>query len=72
MKISVLAATALALGGCAATLPADPIGPDPADSAVPVAAPRYVPVTSGTADYRPVEPKPWRDMNDRVAPRRTP
>ncbi len=70
MKTSLLAAAAVALAGCASPLPALQTGPDPADGAAPVAGSVYVPVTAGTADYRPVEPKSWLDMNDRVAPRK--
>lgn len=74
MKTTVLAAAAIGLAGCASPLPTPQTGADPADPTVSVSAPVYVPVTAGTADYRPVEPKPWRDLNDRVAPgaRRTP
>jgi hypothetical protein len=66
----MLAAAAITLAGCADPLPTLQTGPDPADATTPVAAPVYVPVTAGTADYRPVEPKPWLDMNERVAPRK--
>jgi len=72
MKISVLSVSALVLGGCASALPAPFVGPNPADSTAPVAAPTYVPVTAGTVDYRPVEPAAWRSLNERVAPRRAP
>jgi hypothetical protein len=65
---------ALALSGCAGDpLPAS-LGPDPADATQRTAAGAYIPVTAGTLDHQPVEPKGWREMNDRVAPRtgRTP
>jgi hypothetical protein len=41
---------------------------DPADPRVPVPKTRYVPVTGGLKSYRPVEPKPWGSVNERVAP----
>ena len=60
---------ALALAGCGgAPLPVLTSGPD---AAAPRAAGRagpYTPVTAGTVNHQPVEPKAWRDMNDRVAP----
>jgi len=59
----------LALAGCAGTLPAITSGPDPADAAAAIVTPPYVPVTAGAVSHQPVEPKPWRDMNERVAPR---
>lgn len=72
MKIALLAVAGAALAACANPPPVVQSGPDPADPAAPVASSRYTPVTAGTADYRPVEPGSWRDMNERVAPRRTP
>jgi hypothetical protein len=44
----------------------------PDDPAASVKANRYIPVTSGTKSYRPVEPLPWADVNRRVAPKQTP
>ena len=37
----------------------------------PVAVPdtRYLPVGAGAKSFRPVEPMPWGDVNERVAPR---
>lgn len=58
----------VALAGCAGPLPVVQSGPDPADGKIPVAGATYVPVTAGNSDYRPVEPKPWREQNERVAP----
>jgi type IV pilus biogenesis protein CpaD/CtpE len=72
MKIALLVITAIALAACASPPPVVQTGPDPADPAAPVAHTRYTPVTAGTTDYRPVEPGSWRDMNERVAPRRMP
>jgi hypothetical protein len=60
--------SALLLAGCS-SVPmvalADPA--NPATSAPPVA---YRPVTAGYESRRPVEPRPWREQNDRVAPAR--
>ena len=61
----------LALAGCGnASLPALTSGPDPADPRAGRSSADYTPVTAGTMGHQPVEPKPWRDMNERVAPRR--
>jgi hypothetical protein len=30
--------------------------------------PRYATVTSGVKDYRPVEPRDWRELNREVSP----
>lgn len=43
-----------------------------ADPAAHVPANSYRPVFSGYTSQRPVEPAPWREQNDRVAPRQRP
>lgn len=68
MKILLFVVAGIMLAGCGTPLPSVHAGPDPADAAVAVPMPAYVPVTAGTADYRPVEPKAWRELNERVAP----
>jgi hypothetical protein len=61
---------ALALAACdGAPLPVITSGPDAADPRAAARAAPYTPVTAGTVNHQPVEPKAWRDMNDRVAPR---
>ncbi|QQS15023.1 MAG: hypothetical protein IPK81_09010 [Rhodospirillales bacterium] len=64
----VAAALALTLAGCATPPPRITDGPDPADATTAAPAAAYIPVTAGTVDHRPVEPKSWREMNERVAP----
>lgn len=59
---------ALALAGCGAQLPVITSGPDAADPRAAGRTAAYTPVTAGTVNHQPVEPKAWRDMNDRVAP----
>ena len=39
------------------------------DKPIAVPAAHYVPLGSGTKSYRPVEPMPWGEVNQRVAPR---
>ena len=43
-------------------------GPDPSDPKARAPATAYRPVLGGYVSQRPVEPAPWREQNDRVAP----
>jgi len=43
-------------------------GPDPSDPRASVRPASYRPVIGSYAGQRPVEPSPWRDQNDRIAP----
>lgn len=63
-----LAALCLLTAACSAVPDQLAGGPDPADPAVRVPATDYRSVLSGYARQRPVEPAPWREQNDRVAP----
>ena len=67
LSVCVEALAAL-LSGCSnAPLP-QAVSPDPADpEAVTVTQP-YRPVMAGTAAHTPVGLKPWRELNDSVAP----
>lgn len=58
-----------AITGCTQSRPVIHSGPDPADGKSAVMPTAYKAVTAGTANYQPVEPKSWREMNERVAPR---
>ncbi|HVI28647.1 hypothetical protein [Hansschlegelia sp.] len=70
MKPLLTAAAASLLAGCA-TLPSAPVaGRDPSDPAVRVAPARYASVMAGTADHRPVPPRPWAEQNQGVAPKK--
>lgn len=67
MKLLSLVAAAAMLSACAAEPPnasalavADPLTPVPPTG--------YAPVTAGTIDYQPVAPRPWGEVNERVAP----
>ena len=42
---------------------------DPSDPSEPVPRTGYRSVTSATKTYRPVDPKPWDELNRRVTPR---
>ena len=45
---------------------------DPSDPRQGVPAVRYQSVTSGGRSFRPIDPLPWRGVNDRVAPKPKP
>lgn len=69
MKSSLFVALAVGLGACSMPpLPepsdSEPYSPSAAD--VPMS---YRPVMAGTVPYAPAELKPWRELNDSVAPR---
>jgi hypothetical protein len=66
--VGVVALAAVAAGCSPAPLP-QAASPDPADPAAAVAPASYQPVMSGTAAHAPVALKPWRELNDSVAPR---
>jgi hypothetical protein len=62
----IAALAALIVGGCAASPPAPRLtAADPAARVPPV---RYSSVTAPYTRQRPVEPLPWRERNERVAP----
>ena len=67
-----LCAAGLCLLAAACSTPPDRLaaGPGPADPNVRGSAASYRPVLSGYTSQRPVEPAPWREQNDRVAPRK--
>ena len=43
-------------------------GPDPSDPKARAPVTAYRPVLGGYVSQRPVEPAPWREQNDRIAP----
>lgn len=67
MKTSLVVALAAGVSACAAKPPATSalIAADPS-IVVPVV--RYAPVMAGTLDFKPVSPRPWGEVNQRVAP----
>lgn len=70
-RLAPVALAALIVGGCSLTPPA-PLHAAAADPHVPVPAARYSSVVGPYARQRPVEPLPWREQNDRVAPQANP
>ncbi len=68
MKYSLFLALAVAVAACSSP-PLPELSPsDPANPDAPVTATSYQPVMVGTAAHDPVGLKPWRELNDRVAP----
>lgn len=64
----VAAGASLLLAGCLQA-PLPPLaGKDPSDPRARVPRVGYRPVLGSYASRRPVEPTPWREQNERVAP----
>jgi hypothetical protein len=64
----ILAALALLIQGCTGRPPPLARGPDASDPEVRVPAASYRSAIGAFARQRPVEPAPWRERNDSVAP----
>jgi hypothetical protein len=56
------------LAGCSSSPAPQSAALDPADPAAPAAATAYRSTTGAYTSRRPVEPGPWRQQNERVAP----
>ena len=69
MKVLVLGALALSVSACSSAPLPDLTPTDAASPEAPVVAAPYQPVMAGTAARVPVGLKPWRELNDSVAPR---
>lgn len=69
LRRSIVGVVALALlAGCSSAPLPPSVSPDPADPETPTVAVPYQPVMVGTAAHVPVGLKPWRELNDSVAP----
>lgn len=68
MKPIFLTVIAVLLAACSDSPPLIEAGADPSDPKSRVPQSRYVPVTAGTVDYKPIGPKPWAERNQSVAP----
>jgi hypothetical protein len=69
MKVLVLGALALSVSACSSASLPDLTSTDAASPEARVVAVPYQPVMAGTAAHAPVGLKPWRELNDSVAPR---
>ena len=65
----LLLCTALFAQGCRTDPPLSPyVGPDPSDPRAPAARSTYQSTLGSYSSQRPVEPTPWREQNQGVAP----
>jgi hypothetical protein len=65
----LLLCTALLVQGCRTDPPPSPYtGRDPSDPRAPVARSTYQSTLGSYSSQRPVEPTPWREQNQGVAP----
>jgi hypothetical protein len=65
---AVLAAAALLTQGCAPIPPRPFVGAEASDPDTRVPPVAYRPALGSYSSQRPVEPAPWRERNERVAP----
>ncbi|MDQ2081054.1 hypothetical protein RA307_12755 [Xanthobacteraceae bacterium Astr-EGSB] len=68
-SIVVAAAAGLLMLGCKTSSPLVAAGIDPADANAPVAAATHRSTIDAYVRQRPVEPRPWSEQNQGVAPR---
>lgn len=69
MKVVFPGALALAVAACSSAALPELSPTDAASPDAPVVSAPYQPVMAGTAGHAPVGLKPWREVNDGVAPR---
>lgn len=67
-RVACVVALGLLVSACFAAPERPFAGPDPSDPKTRVPAATYRPVLGGYVSQRPVDPAPWREQNDRVAP----
>ena len=68
MKPNLFLVLGIILSGCSAAPRPELSSPDPGDPQAPAAVMPYQPVLAGTAAHVPAGLKPWRELNDSVAP----
>ena len=68
ISLAAVAALALLIEACTPVPPVPLAGPDPADPRTRVPAVAYRSPVGPYVSRRPVEPSPWQDQNDRIAP----
>ena len=67
-SLAAVAVLALLIEACTPVPPMPLAGPDPADPRARVPAVAYRSPVGPYVSRRPVEPSPWQDQNDRIAP----
>ena len=68
VKAALVLLLAALNAGCASVPPRPLVGADPADAATRVPAVRYRSTIGPYTSQRPVDPTPWGEQNERVAP----
>jgi len=68
MPLAAIGLLAPLVQACSATTASPWRGPDPSDPSVHVAPASYRSTVGSYASQRPVDPRPWREQNERVAP----
>lgn len=68
LKSSPFIALALGLGACTMPVLPEPSVSGPSSPSATDVPMSYQPVMAGTVNYAPAELKPWRELNDSVAP----
>ncbi len=69
MKFPLFLVLAFGVAACNSPSLPEPSTADPDSPTALVTAPSYQPVLAGTGNHAPVGVKPWRELNDSVAPR---
>jgi hypothetical protein len=68
IRLAAIAALASVIQSCAPARPLPLAGPDPADPRARVPPVAYRSPVGPYVSRRPVDPLPWQDQNDRIAP----
>jgi hypothetical protein len=68
LPLAAIGLSATVLQACSASTASPWRGPDPSDPSVRVAPASYRSTAGTYASGRPVDPRPWRGQNERVAP----
>ncbi|MQU73578.1 hypothetical protein FB009_12026 [Sinorhizobium medicae] len=69
-RLFLLVAVPLVVSGCASTLPEVVASADTPDTVSDVRPVRYQSPIGGYTHRMPVDPKPWRSLNDAQAPKK--
>lgn len=67
-RLFLVAALLLVVSGCASTLPEVVLSTDHPDTVVDIAPVAYQSPVGNYSHRMPVDPKPWRSLNDAQAP----
>jgi hypothetical protein len=68
LRVAAIGLLAALAANCSAVTASPHRGPDPSDPSARVPPASYRSTIAGYASQRPVEPRSWREQNERVAP----